>query len=54
MDLHMHPPVSDREAVLVLSLGVVLSVVDVIPEGVESEEDILAGDKDSTWTELTK
>ena len=41
MDLHMHPPVSDLGAALALSLGVALSVADSVPDGVESEEDIL-------------
>ena len=41
MDLHMHPPASDLGAG-----GPSLGVVDVVPEGVESEEDILAQIKD--------
>jgi hypothetical protein len=45
----MHPPASDLGAG-----GVSLGVVDVVPEGVESEEDILAPIKDDTWTELAK
>ena len=44
----MHPPVSDLG-----TAGLSLGVVDVVPEGVESEEDILA-QKDDAWTELAK
>jgi hypothetical protein len=48
MDLHIHPPASDLGAA-----GLSLGVVDVVPEGVDSEEDI-AQIKDDAGTELAK